>query len=168
MPSSNKVATSFVQGLSDMEKLQARNNIGALGYITRIDSTGNITVGSSTTGSQGYSIEIPVTDSTRGVFWIVQLCFNIQQSGTTPSVDFLPIGVDFVREYGDGGSNADESTSTSLVRLSQTSPWYGGTHEFRSIGGGNVTKVIYRVEWDSGAIPAGTVISYSIHAYVFG
>lgn len=141
----------------------------AFRYITRIESTGNVAVDSSIASSHSFNIEIPVTDSTRGRFWAVQVCLDIQQGGAAPSVDFLPIAVGFAREYDGGGRNIDPSISTSLVRTSQTDPWQGGTHEFRSIGGGGtVTKVIYSIEWDSGAIPVGTAIFYSIHAYVFG
>lgn len=137
-------------------------------YITHTDSTGNITVDNSIAGNHGFDIEIPVTDSTRGRFWVVQVCLDIQQGGVTPSADFLPIVVGFTREYSGGGRNTDPSISTSLIRTSQTDPWQGGTHEFRSLDGGTVTKVIYNIRWASGAIPAGTAIFYSICAYVLG
>jgi hypothetical protein len=167
MPKMNKVVCSFPQGLLDLEKKQARDNIGALGYASQISANDTITVDSNMYSNGYFSVDIPLSSENRGVLWLDSIALTVQQSwGEVPSQDTVPLHIQFKRTYTGGAENVDPYITGLLTRTASNGPWVAGIRGWREVAN-NVVTVTYNVGWSVGVIPVGTRILYHIRAIAY-
>lgn len=165
MQSTNKILCNFNQGLTELEKYTARNNLGtpSMYEVQARSTTHTVTQTEAQNGQFFFS-----KSAAKPGLYLLSIQFYISPDGTKPNENVIPLWIGVRRNYSGGSTNSVIGYTADLVRVENNGPWHCRVDIFQMITDSRIESMDFIVDFEDWKIPQNTPVECRVSGVLIG